>query len=125
MREHPMRLPKWGPIALASKSIRVVFGLLRRDVFAAEKLTTYFLWSLPKDQIEAHLEEAARLPETALRQGFYPDREAMLHALPKGGTIAEVGTWHGHFSRLIAQICRPAKFHLIDLDFAELGIVPG
>lgn len=44
----------------------------------------------------------------------------MLHALPKGGIVGEVGTWKGEFSVQIAEICKPQIFHLFDIDFEPL-----
>lgn len=125
MDQHPMRLPKWGLATRLSKAVQVVAGLLKKDVTAAERLLAHMLWSMPKSRIEEHLLVAPRLPDSAMGAGIYADREAMLHALPKGGTVAEVGTWQGYFSRLIMEVCKPKEFHLIDLDFTQLGDVEG
>lgn len=87
-------------------------------------MTERLLWRLPDP--ERHLELAPRLPEMALTNAkLYPDREAMLHALPKGGTVGEVGVWKGDFSRNILRICGPHRFHLIDIDFTPLQPVAG
>jgi hypothetical protein len=89
-----------------------------------EKLTERLLWRLPDP--ERYLELAPRLPETALANAkLYPDREAMLHALPKGGTVGEIGVWKGDFSRDISRICGPDRFHLIDIDFTPFQAVAG
>lgn len=50
---------------------------------------------------------------------FFPNRRRMLHALPKHGVVGEVGTHIGDFARLIREICKPAKLHLIDNDFSQ------
>jgi SAM-dependent methyltransferase len=48
------------------------------------------------------------------------DRDRLLHFLPKGGTVAEVGVFAGAYSIKIAQTCNPAKLFLIDKwDFAD------
>jgi ubiquinone/menaquinone biosynthesis C-methylase UbiE len=48
----------------------------------------------------------------------------MLYGLPKGGVVAEVGTWRGGFSERIATICQPDMFHLFDIDFSPLNEAP-
>ena len=83
-----------------------------------ENLTERLLWRLPRETVDRHLEVAPTLPQPALDGAkLYADREAMLHALPKGGTVAEVGVWRGDFSKRIWATCEPAELHLIDLDF--------
>ena len=48
------------------------------------------------------------------------DRDRLLHFLPKGGVVAEVGVFAGAYSIKIAQTCNPAKLFLIDKwDFAD------
>jgi hypothetical protein len=42
-------------------------------------------------------------------------REQLLHFLPKGGEVAEIGVAEGLFSREILATAAPAKLHLIDL----------
>jgi hypothetical protein len=120
-----MRLPQRGLVSRLSKTAQILFGLLNKDVRAAERLVAHMLWSMPKNRIEEHLLVAPRLPDGALGAGIYADREAMLGALPKGGIVAEVGTWQGYFSRQIIEVCRPHELHLIDLDFSQLGDVEG
>jgi SAM-dependent methyltransferase len=91
-------------------------------VETAQKLLAYTLSKIDWTQ---HLEIAPPLPEQALISAkLYSDREAMLHALPKGGIVAEVGVYRGEFSNAIARICKPAVFHLIDIDFGPLGDIP-
>jgi SAM-dependent methyltransferase len=43
-----------------------------------------------------------------------PTREDLLHRLPKGGRVAEVGVLHGQFSRSILELAAPDELHLID-----------
>ena len=45
------------------------------------------------------------------------DRIAMLHRLPKGGVICELGTWRGDFARAILDIVQPSELHLVDITF--------
>lgn len=46
-------------------------------------------------------------------------RNELVNNLPRGGRVAEVGTYRGHFARHILS-CEPAELHLIDLDFSLL-----
>src|SRR5213075_1042364 len=47
-------------------------------------------------------------------------RNELVKNLPRGGRIAEVGTYRGAFARHILAECGPAELHLIDLDFSAL-----
>jgi predicted O-methyltransferase YrrM len=47
-------------------------------------------------------------------------RNELVNNLPRGGRVAEVGTYRGHFARHILSDCAPAELHLIDLDFSLL-----
>ncbi|WP_082609582.1 class I SAM-dependent methyltransferase [Bosea sp. Root381] len=59
------------------------------------------------------------LPEELLADcTFCASREAMLDRLPKGGRIAELGTYRGDFARQILARCRPAELHLVDIDYS-------
>jgi hypothetical protein len=100
--------------------------MTERRVRTLEKITEAALWSLPEAEMRRHLELAPRLPDECLRGArVYADREAMLHALRKGGVVGEVGTFKGEFSALIARICKPEVFHLFDVDFGPLTEPPG
>src|SRR5437588_12057326 len=46
-------------------------------------------------------------------------RNELVNNLPRGGRVAEVGTYRGAFARHILT-CDPAELHLIDLDFSVL-----
>ncbi|OHC74216.1 MAG: hypothetical protein A3G18_11985 [Rhodospirillales bacterium RIFCSPLOWO2_12_FULL_58_28] len=41
-------------------------------------------------------------------------REKFLHLMPKGGIVAEIGTFKGIFSRQILDVVQPERLHLID-----------
>src|SRR5947199_10650394 len=47
-------------------------------------------------------------------------RNELVNNLPRGGRVAEVGTYRGAFARHILAVCDPAELHLIDLDFSVL-----
>jgi len=47
-------------------------------------------------------------------------RNELVKNLPRGGRVAEVGTYRGQFARHILGSCDPAELHLIDLDFSPL-----
>jgi SAM-dependent methyltransferase len=108
------------------KALQTIKGLASLNpitrISTLEKITEHFLRRLPREAIEKHLEIPAPLPQAALEgTGLYTNREAMLHVIPKGGEIAEVGTWRGGFSRSICEFLQPRLFHLIDIDFSEFN----
>jgi SAM-dependent methyltransferase len=106
-------------IGRALKQLASTDPLLR--IRALEKVVEHFLWRLPREQVDDHLEIPPPLPQAALEGAkLYANRATMLEMLPKGGVVAEVGTWQGDFSREIIAACRPKAFHLIDIDFAPL-----
>ena len=81
-----------------------------------QKLVEYLIWRQP-DPL-AYFQVAPELPSNALDASrIYASREKLLAALPKGGKVAEVGTFEGYFSRRIVEDCAPDEFHLIDVDF--------
>lgn len=45
-------------------------------------------------------------------------RNELVAKLPRGGRVAEVGTYRGAFARHILDSCEPAELHLIDIDFS-------
>lgn len=45
-------------------------------------------------------------------------RHDLIGKLPRGGRVAEVGTYQGRFARNILDMCEPAELHLIDLDLS-------
>jgi SAM-dependent methyltransferase len=89
---------------------------------SVEKVYAYFA---ARENLEAYLDLAPDLPDAALETArLFSSRHKMLEALPKGGTVCEVGTWRGEFTRVIALTCEPVEFHLIDIDFSPLGEIP-
>ncbi len=64
---------------------------------------------------------SAAIPKVELREEHIRnlrvvlDRKAFLHALPKGGIVAEAGVDKGDFSAMILEITRPHRLHLIDI----------
>ena len=52
-------------------------------------------------------------------------RDDLVAALPRGGRIAEVGTYKGEFARHLLAACEPKSLHLIDLDFSLLDPAVG
>ena len=109
---------------MAAKVLRFLRGLVSLNpidrIAALERLTEHFLWKLPRAQIDAHLEIPPPLPQSVLEGArLFENREAMLALIPKGGEVAEIGTWKGGFSRSICETVRPRVFHLIDFDFSQ------
>jgi hypothetical protein len=107
------------------KAVGAGFGLLSfapmRRISSLETILSFLLHKLPRDVRDSHFHIAPRLSDEHMPNAkLYSARAAMLHALPKGGKVAEVGTWRGDFSKKIAEVCQPAEFHLIDIDFSPL-----
>jgi predicted O-methyltransferase YrrM len=62
-----------------------------------------------------------RLPKGLLADcRMCASRFDLVEALPRGGSVAEVGSYKGEFARHILATCNPADLHLIDLDFSVL-----
>lgn len=115
-------------VAFTRKAGEVVGGLFSRNLRArsAARLLAFALHRLPVSQLRQFLEYAPRLPDNVISNAkLFADREAMLAALPEGGTVAEVGVYRGDFARSIIAVCRPAKLHLIDIDLNPLTTVGG
>ena len=49
-------------------------------------------------------------------------RQDLVKKLPRGGTVAEVGTLHGDFARFILTTSAPEQLHLIDIDFSPVAL---
>lgn len=61
------------------------------------------------------------LPDAAFAGArVFASRSAALHALPKGGRVAELGTQAGRYARQILDVSRPEALHLFDLEFDTL-----
>jgi hypothetical protein len=108
---------------------QVGLGLASRDklkrVEAVELLLSWLLHRLSDEQRAEHLGfapplSAAHMPDARL----YPNREEMLKALPRGGRVAEVGTYRGAFAQRIAAACAPDELHLVDVDLSVLDRAP-
>ena len=90
-----------------------------RRLRTLEMIAEHQLRRLPQEQIDRHLEIPPPLPQETLNGArLFQDRETMLEVIPKGGEVAEVGTFRGYLSAHIASVVRPRFFHLIDLDFS-------
>src|SRR5436853_2013913 len=68
-----------------------------------------------KGQPSAHIP-----PELLADCRVCASRNELVKNLPRGGRVAEVGTYRGVFARHILAECNPAELHLIDIDFSPL-----
>ncbi len=107
------------------KAVGAGIGLMSRvpmrRISSLETILSFLLHRLPPDIRDEHFHIAPGLSGQHMPNAkLYPNRAAMLHALPKGMKVAEVGTWRGDFSKHIAEVCQPMEFHLIDIDFSPL-----
>ena len=67
--------------------------------------------------------DSGPLPDSLLSDcRFCASREAMLDLLPKGGRIAELGTYRGDFAREIMLRNSPAELHLVDIDYSSFDV---
>jgi predicted O-methyltransferase YrrM len=60
-------------------------------------------------------------PELVGSARMFADRVHMLSALPRGGVVAELGTYRGDFARHIVAQTAPSALHLIDIDFTPFN----
>ena len=111
-----------------SKARELWFTKLRAEWFRVMRpMGTWVPWELQEHvQLEEATEEvsswdeglvqpAPQLGERHLRHCIVvPERRDLLQRLPKGGTVAEVGTLQGEFARDILRIVKPDALHLID-----------
>ena len=100
-------------------------GMLSRDplrrIEGLELILSYLMHKLPPETMTRHLHSAPRLSLAHMPDArLFPVRQDMLVLLPRGGRVAEVGTWRGDFSKRIAAVCSPDEFHLFDIDFGPL-----
>jgi hypothetical protein len=64
-------------------------------------------------------------PKHVERCRVLASREFMVQeCLPRNAVVAEVGTYRGHFARLILSGAQPRELHLIDRDLASLEREP-
>lgn len=80
----------------------------------------YRLWSEAKGCVLGSMIEATRLDGSFLEKcDLLSSRYDLLHKLPKGGIVAEIGTQHGQFAGHIARITQPDELHLLDITFEQ------
>jgi hypothetical protein len=81
-----------------------------------ESLKQY--WRLGRLAFRSDAPFAPAIPQSQLDGcQLLTDRIEMLRRFPKGGLIAEVGTYKGDFARAILDIMQPAELHLADITF--------
>jgi hypothetical protein len=77
------------------------------------------LWRLSRLAVQPIPPPAPAIPQAQLDGcQLLTDRFEMLRRLPKGGEVAEIGTYRGDFARAILDIMAPQKLHLADITFS-------
>jgi SAM-dependent methyltransferase len=77
------------------------------------------LWRLGRLAVQPVPPSAPQIPQAQLEGcQLLTNRIEMLHRLPKGGVVAEVGTYQGDFARAILDIMAPSRLHLADITFS-------
>ncbi len=96
-------------ISIIERDLNFVRGVLRGLIEEQAAVTgdTFIPWA---EQIPNELLQNCKL---------LADRKDLLNELPKGGTVVEVGTLTGGFSRMIIDLMEPTKLHLIDFDWSH------
>jgi len=77
------------------------------------------LWSLERDwgaELITHLYGPDLHTTETMWQWCrcFPDRLSLMHSLPKGGVVVEVGTQRGNWARMILDHAQPEKLYTID-----------
>lgn len=63
------------------------------------------------------------LPDELIRDcRLVSSRGDMLEFLPKGGRVAELGTYKGEFARQILDRNHPTELHVIDVDYSNFDV---
>jgi SAM-dependent methyltransferase len=77
------------------------------------------LWRLGRLAVQPVPPSAPQIPQAQLEGcQLLTNRIEMLHRLPKGGVVAEVGTYQGDFARCMLDIMAPSRLHLADITFS-------
>jgi hypothetical protein len=77
------------------------------------------LWRLGRLAVQPVPPSAPSIPQAQLDGcRLITNRIEMLHRLPKGGIVAEIGTYRGDFARAILDIMAPDRLHLADITFS-------
>jgi phospholipid N-methyltransferase len=96
-------------ISVIQRDLNFVQGVLRRLIEEQAAVTG-----------NAFIPWAEQIPNELLQNcKILGDRKYLLSELPKGGTVAEVGTQSGRFAREIIDVMKPAQLHLIDLNWSH------
>ena len=108
-------------VARGAGAVASMLGGGARAAGGAQTMLGYHLARMQPEEVRRYIQAKPRLdPELMSDARLYPDRDAMLEALPKGGTVGEIGSDTGHFSIRIAETCRPDALHLFDIEFGPL-----
>ena len=77
------------------------------------------LWRLSRLAVQPVPPPAPAIPQAQLDGcQLLTNRIEMLHRLPKGGIVAEIGTYQGDFARAILDIMAPDRLHVADITFS-------
>lgn len=96
-------------------------GLYRLELALRRALPESFkkFWRLARLAFQPAPPPAPPIPQAQLDGcQLLSNRHEMLHRLPKGGIIAEIGTYKGDFARAILDVMAPAQLHLADVTFS-------
>lgn len=81
-----------------------------------ESLKQY--WRLGRLAFQSDPPFAPKIPQAQLDGcKLIADRIEMLRHFPRGGVVAEIGTYKGDYARAILDIMQPTELHLADITF--------